>query len=67
MPKKRVKQPPKAVLVSKLIKFPSDWVERIDASRGEAAFAEFVRSAVLAQIDSQGLSEFPGWGGDRQK
>jgi hypothetical protein len=54
-------------LVSKLIKFPSDWVKRIDRVRGQTPFNEFVREAVLERIGKQGLSEMPAWGQGRQK
>lgn len=67
MPKKRTKMPPKADLTSKLIKFPQDWIERIDAQRGDQSFSDFVRQAVLDKIGAKGLSEVPGWGQGRWK
>jgi hypothetical protein len=61
MAKKRP-SPVKPALVTKLLKFPSDWVERIDAQRGEESFSDFVRRCVLNEIGNRGLSEMPGWG-----
>ena len=40
-------------LVSKLIRWPADWVERVDSVRGELSFSDFVRQAVLKQIDTK--------------
>lgn len=67
MPKKRTKTPPKADLTAKLIKFPQDWIERIDAVRGDVSFSDYVRAAVLTRLgrSRDGLSDFPGWGGKR--
>jgi len=66
MPKKRP-APQKVELVSKLLKWPADWIERIDATRGDTPFSDFVREAVLDKIDREGLSEMPGWGKGRLK
>lgn len=52
-------------LVAKLIKFPADWVSRIDKARGDESFSDFVRTAVLEKIDRRGLSEMPAWGQGR--
>ena len=61
------KKPPENGLRPKLIQFPQDWIERIDAQRGGVSFSDFVRQAVLDKIDSMGLSEVPGWGQGRWK
>lgn len=60
MPKKKAR--PKPVLESKLIKWPTDWIARIDRARGEMSFSDFVREAVLDKIGREGLCEMPGWG-----
>ncbi|MDB5344332.1 MAG: hypothetical protein JWP89_2709 [Schlesneria sp.] len=52
-------------LVSKLIKFPQDWIERIDATRGDLSFSDFVRQAVGDKLGTDGLSQMAKWGGDR--
>ncbi len=52
-------------LVPKLIRWPADWVERIDAVRGEQSFSDFVRNAVHAVIDDGQLSNSPQWGQGR--
>ena len=52
-------------LVPKLIRWPADWVARIDAVRGEQSFSDFVRNAVHAVIDDGGLSGSPQWGQGR--
>ena len=52
-------------LVPKLIRWPSDWVERIDEVRGEQSFSDFVRNAVLTVIDDGQLSGSPQWGQGR--
>lgn len=49
-------------LVAKLIRWPADWIERIDAVRGEQSFSDFVRSAVFPLIDNDDLSDAPQWG-----
>lgn len=68
MAKKRTKTPPPvAELTPKLIKWPIDWIERIDAQRGDLSFSDFVRQAVLEKIGAEGLSEVPGWGQGRWK
>ncbi|MBI1310026.1 hypothetical protein GC176_01875 [bacterium] len=54
-----------APLVPKLIRWPADWVERIDAVRGEQSFSDFVRDAVHAVIDDGQLSGSPQWGQGR--
>jgi hypothetical protein len=54
-------------LVTKVLKFPADWIERIDLERGGTSFSDFIRSCVRANIDAQGLSEVPGWGHGRWK
>lgn len=59
-PKKQTNQKPE--MVQKVILFPADWIPRIDEARGEMKFSDFVRQAVLARIDSQGLSEPPSPG-----
>ena len=56
-----------APLVAKLIRFPADWVDRVDAVRGEQSFSDFVRLAVLAQIDNGSLSDSPQWGQGRPR
>jgi hypothetical protein len=66
MPKKKT-APVKPELIGKLIKFPADWVERIDAQRGDVPFSDFVRQAVLDKVGAKGLSEMPGWGMGRWK
>jgi len=68
MPKK--KSPPKPTkpeLDRKQLILPMDWVERINAQRGEVSFADFVRGAILDKIGAEGLSEMPGWGMGRWK
>ena len=50
------------VLVPKLIRWPGDWVERIDQVRGEQSFSDFVRTAVHMLIDNGELSVPPAWG-----
>lgn len=50
------------VLVPKLIRWPQDWVERIDQVRGEQSFSDFVRTAVHILIDNGELSCPPAWG-----
>lgn len=52
-------------LIAKLIRWPADWVERIDDVRGDQSFSEFVRTAVYAQIDNGRLSNAPQWGQSR--
>ena len=49
-------------LVAKLIRWPSDWVERVDQVRGEQSFSDFVRNAVWLLIEDEGLSAPPAWG-----
>jgi hypothetical protein len=56
-----------APLVAKLIRFPADWVERVDEVRGEQSFSDFVRLAVLSQIDNGTLSDSPQWGQGRPR
>ena len=56
-----------APLVAKLIRFPADWVARVDEVRGEQSFSDFVRLAVLSQIDNGGLSDSPQWGQGRPR
>ncbi len=68
MPKKKAAAaPPQAELIPKPIKWPKDWIERIDAARGDVSFADFVRNAVMDQVGREGLSEIPGWGMGRWK
>jgi len=50
------------VLVPKLIRWPQDWVERVDQVRGEQSFSDFVRTAVHMLIDNGELSNPPAWG-----
>ena len=50
------------VLVPKLIRWPQDWVERVDQVRGEHSFSDFVRTAVHMLIDNGELSNPPAWG-----
>lgn len=50
------------VLVPKLIRWPQDWVERIDQVRGDQSFSDFVRTAVHMLIDNGELSSPPAWG-----
>ena len=52
------------VLVPKLIRWPQDWVERVDQVRGEQSFSNFVRTAVHMLIDNGELS-VPSAGGLR--
>lgn len=54
-------------LTAKLIRWPADWVERIDAIRGEQSFSDFVRTTVHAVIDDGQLSEPPQWGQGRPR
>lgn len=55
-------------LVPKLIRWPADWVERIDAVRGDESFSDFVRNTVRSAIDPEDqLSEVPQWGQGRPK
>lgn len=61
MPKK-TKSPE---LVAKLVKFPADWIERIDQARGKQSFSDFVRDAVAEKVGRRGLSEVPQWGQGR--
>ncbi|MDA1162146.1 MAG: hypothetical protein O3B13_03500 [Planctomycetota bacterium] len=49
-------------LVPKLIRWPRDWVERVDLVRGEQSFSDFVRTAVHMLIDNGELSVPPAWG-----
>lgn len=49
-------------LVPKLIRWPRDWVERVDQVRGDQSFSDFVRSAVHMLIDNGELSGPPAWG-----
>jgi hypothetical protein len=49
-------------LVPKLIRWPQDWVERVDQVRGEQSFSDFVRTAVHMLIDNGELSSPPAWG-----
>jgi hypothetical protein len=67
MPKKKAAAVPEPVLISKLIKWPQDWIDRIDSARGDVPFSEFVRQAVADKIGADGLSEMPGWGTGRWK
>lgn len=43
-------------LVRKFIKFPADWLARIDEHRGDESFSEFVREAVRQRLESDELS-----------
>jgi hypothetical protein len=52
-------------LVPKLIRWPADWIERIDVVRGEQSFSDFVRKTVHAVIDDGRLSGSPQWGQGR--
>lgn len=54
-------------LVPKLIRWPADWVARIDAVRGDESFSDFVRNKVRAAIDDGSLSTPPQWGQGRPK
>lgn len=58
---------PQPGLVRKQILFPADWIERIDKARGDEPLSDFVRRAVLKQIDSGSLSEMPQWGQGRPR
>ncbi|NQV29195.1 MAG: hypothetical protein HQ518_32985 [Rhodopirellula sp.] len=49
-------------LVPKLIRWPQDWVDRVDQVRGEQSFSDFVRTAVHMLIDNGELSDPPAWG-----
>tara|TARA_R110002072_G_scaffold302603_1_gene486692 strand:- start:154538 stop:154846 length:309 start_codon:yes stop_codon:yes gene_type:complete len=49
-------------LVPKLIRWPQDWVERVDQVRGDQSFSDFVRTAVHMLIDNGELSTPPAWG-----
>ena len=40
------------LLVTKLIRWPQDWVERVDQVRGEQSFSDFVRTAVHILVDN---------------
>lgn len=69
-PAKATRKAPKPKLTPKLINFPPDWVEAIDAQRGEVSFGDFVRNAVLNSLDiatASKLCEMPGWGHGRWK
>lgn len=61
----RQRQDADTELIAKLIRWPADWVARIDEVRGEQSFSDFVRSAVLPQIDNGELSGAPQWGQGR--
>jgi hypothetical protein len=50
------------VLIPKLIRWPQDWVERVDQVRGEQSFSDFVRTAVHMLINNGELSNPPAWG-----
>mgnify|MGYP007096659876 CR=1 FL=1 len=63
----RQSETPETPLVAKLIRFPADWVERVDEARGEQSFSDFVRLAVLSQIDDGSLSDSPQWGQGRPR
>lgn len=70
MPKKRpAPKKPELIpeLIPKLIKWPEDWIEKIDAMRGDVPFSDFVRQAVLDKIGRLALSSMPGWGKGRLK
>ncbi len=55
-------------LIPKLIRWPADWVARIDAVRGDESFSDFVRNTVRSAIDVEGqLSDVPQWGQGRPK
>jgi len=45
-----------------LIRWPQDWVERVDQVRSEQSFSDFVRTAVHMLIDNGELSVPPAWG-----
>lgn len=49
-------------LIPKLIRWPQDWVERVDQVRGDQSFSDFVRTAVHMLIDNGELSTPPAWG-----
>ena len=49
-------------LIAKLIRWPQDWVERVDQVRGDQSFSDFVRTAVHMLIDNGELSTPPAWG-----
>lgn len=49
------------------VNFPVDWIEAIDAARGEESFGDFVRAAVRAKLGKRKLSEMPAWGQGRPK
>lgn len=61
----RQRQDADGELIAKLIRWPADWVARIDEVRGEQSFSDFVRSAVLPLIDNGELSGAPQWGQGR--
>lgn len=50
------------VLVPKLIRWPQDWVERVDQVRSEQSFGDSVRTSVHILIDNGELSVPPAWG-----
>ena len=52
-------------LIAKLIRWPPDWVARINEVRAEQSFSDFVPSAVLPLIDNGDLSGAPQWGQGR--
>lgn len=54
------------VLVPKLIRWPQDWVERVDQVQGEQSFSDFVRTAVHMLIDNGELS-VPSAGGSEDR
>lgn len=58
-----------AELQTKILKLPGDWVETIDAARGEQSFSDFIRDAIVAKLGraGKGLSQMPAWGQGRPK
>lgn len=58
-----------ADLQTKILKLPGDWIEAIDAARGEQSFSDFVRDAIREKLgrSGRGLSEMPAWGQGRRK
>lgn len=54
-------------LIPKLIRWPADWVARIDAVRGDVSFSDFVRDTIRLAIDDGTLSNMPQWGQGRPK
>jgi len=65
MPKKATKRKPQ--LVSKIVRLPTDWVDRVDQARGGQSFSDFVRELIIERIGRAGLSDMPAWGQGRPR